>query len=64
MNKNMANSALSSKLWAGNVNLDWLRRLRIGIGVAWGLAWFFMDFLILFEYQSVTSSVVLLGDDY
>ncbi|KAJ3675438.1 hypothetical protein LUZ60_004480 [Juncus effusus] len=66
--KHMPNGALSTLIHpSSNPNpnsLDWPSRLRIAIGAARGLAWLHHGFQIPFIHQNLSSSAVLLDDDF
>ncbi|XP_039125647.1 probable inactive receptor kinase At1g27190 [Dioscorea cayenensis subsp. rotundata] len=62
--KNMPGGALSTLLRSGNGDLDWPTRLKIGIGTARGLAWLHHGFEIPYLHQNLSSSAVLLDEDY
>jgi hypothetical protein len=44
--------------------LDSATRLRIAVGVAWGLAWLHHGFQVPQIHQNLSSSAVLLDEDY
>ncbi|KAK8529496.1 hypothetical protein V6N13_102410 [Hibiscus sabdariffa] len=67
--KHMPNGTLYSKLHGGIgngkfENLDWSTRLRIGVGVARGLAWLHHGCQPPYIHQYFSSNVVLLDDDF
>lgn len=64
MYKNMPGGALSTLLRSGHEDLDWLTRLKIGIGAARGLAWLHHGFENPYLHQNLSSSAVLLDEDY
>ncbi|XP_020599166.1 LOW QUALITY PROTEIN: inactive LRR receptor-like serine/threonine-protein kinase BIR2 [Phalaenopsis equestris] len=62
--KYMPDGALSSLLRSSAGSLKWLARLRIGIGAAHGLAWLHHGFPTPFLHQAITSSAILLDEDW
>ncbi|KAF9606535.1 hypothetical protein IFM89_025998 [Coptis chinensis] len=69
--KHMANGSLYSKLHGNGFttnsldgSLDWVTRLKIGIGSARGLAWLHHGFQPSFLHQNISSNVILLSDDF
>ncbi|KAL8269045.1 hypothetical protein R6Q59_002843 [Mikania micrantha] len=64
--KHMPNGSLNSLLHnnASNVNFDWPLRLKIGIGAASGLAWLHHVCEPPYLHQNISSSVVLVDDDF
>lgn len=71
--KHMSNGSLYSKLHGGSIAgfgngkfgvLDWSTRLRIGVGVARGLAWLHHGCQPPYVHQYFSSNVVLLDDDF
>ncbi|KAK1297757.1 putative inactive receptor kinase [Acorus calamus] len=65
--KHMPNSSLASiihRSGRAGAALDWPGRLRIGIGAARGLAWLHHGCQPPFLHQSMSSSAVLLDEDY
>ncbi|KAL5725385.1 hypothetical protein ACHQM5_008534 [Ranunculus cassubicifolius] len=65
--KHMPNGSLYSKLHGDGSSmsapLDWLTRLKIGIGSARGLAWLHHGCQPPFLHQNISSNIVLLNDD-
>ncbi|KAF6153170.1 hypothetical protein GIB67_031124 [Kingdonia uniflora] len=65
--KHMPNGSLYSQLYgSGVINdgpLDWATRLKIGIGMARGLAWLHHGCQPSFMHQNISSNVILLDDD-
>ncbi|PPD78533.1 hypothetical protein GOBAR_DD24540 [Gossypium barbadense] len=71
--KHMPNGTLYSQLHGGNLIgfgngkfevLDWSTRLKIGVGVARGLAWLHHGCQPPYVHQYFSSNVVLLDDDF
>ncbi|PKA57797.1 putative inactive receptor kinase [Apostasia shenzhenica] len=63
--KHMPGGALSSLIQSPFVDdLNWPDRLLIGIGAAHSLAWLHHGFQIPLVHQNITSSAVLLDEDY
>ncbi|KAF5779648.1 putative protein kinase RLK-Pelle-LRR-Xa family [Helianthus annuus] len=64
--KHMPNGSLNTLLHgnAGNVDLDWPLRLKIGIGAASGLAWLHHVCEPPYLHQNISSNVVLVDDDF
>ncbi|KAF5186514.1 Receptor-like kinase [Thalictrum thalictroides] len=69
--KHMPNGSLYSKLYGNgyttstlNGSLDWVTRLKIGIGSARGLAWLHHGCQPPFLHQNISSNVILLNDDF
>uniref|UniRef100_J3LZ32 Protein kinase domain-containing protein n=1 Tax=Oryza brachyantha TaxID=4533 RepID=J3LZ32_ORYBR len=63
--KHMESGALSSVLKEpGEAPLDWATRLRIAVGAARGLAWLHHGFQVPQIHQNLSSSAVLLDEDY
>ncbi|CAD6260458.1 unnamed protein product [Miscanthus lutarioriparius] len=63
--KHMESGALSSVMKKpGEVPLDWATRLRIAVGAARGLAWLHHGFQVPQIHQNLSSSAVLLDEDY
>ncbi|MFS8029351.1 putative protein kinase RLK-Pelle-LRR-Xa family [Helianthus anomalus] len=62
----MPNGSLSTLLHgnAGNVDLDWPLRLKIGIGATSGLAWLHHVCEPSYLHQNISSNVALVGDDF
>ncbi|KAG8065044.1 hypothetical protein GUJ93_ZPchr0004g39776 [Zizania palustris] len=63
--KHMESGALSSVMKEpGEAPLDWATRLRIAVGAARGLAWLHHGFQAPQIHQNLSSSAVLLDEDY
>ncbi|KAG0526376.1 hypothetical protein BDA96_06G140800 [Sorghum bicolor] len=63
--KHMESGALSSVMKKpGEAPLDWATRLRIAVGAARGLAWLHHGFQVPQIHQNLSSSAVLLDEDY
>ncbi|CAM0904094.1 unnamed protein product [Alopecurus aequalis] len=63
--KHMESGALSKVMKEpGETLLDWATRLRIAVGAARGLAWLHHGFQIPQVHQNLSSSAVLLDEDY
>ncbi|KAM3387782.1 hypothetical protein ACQJBY_010558 [Aegilops geniculata] len=63
--KHMESGALSKVMKEpGETLLDWATRLRIAVGAARGLAWLHHGFQIPQIHQNLSSSAVLLDEDY
>lgn len=62
--KYMPDGALSSVFRLSSSNLKWPMRLRIGMGAAHGLAWLHHGFPTPFLHQAITSSAILLDEDW
>ncbi|XWS22526.1 hypothetical protein CRYUN_Cryun29cG0044000 [Craigia yunnanensis] len=70
--KHMPNGTLYSQLHGGSLGfgngkfeiLDWPTRLRIGVGVARGLAWLHHGCQPPYVHQYFSSNIVLLDDDF
>ncbi|CAL5016245.1 unnamed protein product [Urochloa decumbens] len=63
--KHMESGALSSVMKKpGEAPLDWATRLRIAVGTARGLAWLHHGFQVPQIHQNLSSSAVLLDEDY
>uniref|UniRef100_A0A0D9ZME3 Protein kinase domain-containing protein n=1 Tax=Oryza glumipatula TaxID=40148 RepID=A0A0D9ZME3_9ORYZ len=63
--KHMESGALSSVMKEpGEAPLDWATRLRIAVGAARGLAWLHHGFQVPQIHQNLSSSAVLLDEDY
>ncbi|KAL7606798.1 hypothetical protein Lser_V15G14790 [Lactuca serriola] len=65
--KHMPNGSLNSLLYTTNkttTDLDWLARLKIGIGAASGLAWLHHVCEPPYLHQTISSNVVLVDDDF
>ncbi|KAL6650935.1 hypothetical protein ACP70R_009860 [Stipagrostis hirtigluma subsp. patula] len=63
--KHMESGALSSVMKKpGEAPLDWGTRLRIAVGAARGLAWLHHGFQVPQIHQNLSSSAVLLDEDY
>jgi hypothetical protein len=63
--KHMESGALSSVMKKpGEAPLDWTTRLRIVVGAARGLAWLHHGFQVSQIHQNLSSSAVLLDEDY
>ncbi|XP_072981728.1 inactive LRR receptor-like serine/threonine-protein kinase BIR2 [Typha angustifolia] len=62
--KHMPNGTLTALLGDSSNVLDWPTRLKIGIGAAHGLAWLHHGFQIPILHQNISSSAVLLDEDY
>uniref|UniRef100_A0A0D9W6F8 Protein kinase domain-containing protein n=1 Tax=Leersia perrieri TaxID=77586 RepID=A0A0D9W6F8_9ORYZ len=63
--KHMESGALSSVMKEpGESPLDWATRLRIAVGAARGLAWLHHGFQVPQIHQNLSSSAVLLDEDY
>ncbi|WVZ86181.1 hypothetical protein U9M48_033009 [Paspalum notatum var. saurae] len=63
--KHMESGALSSVMKKpGEAPLDWATRLRIAVGAARGIAWLHHGFQVPQIHQNLSSSAVLLDEDY
>ncbi|KAK2967857.1 hypothetical protein RJ640_029851 [Escallonia rubra] len=62
--KHMSNGTLSSHLYGNASLLDWRTRLRIGLGAARGLAWLHHGCQPPILHQNISSSVILLDEDF
>ncbi|KAL0925559.1 hypothetical protein M5K25_003909 [Dendrobium thyrsiflorum] len=62
--KYMPDGALYSLIRSPTGNLKWPARLRIGIGASHGLAWLHHGFPTPFLHQTISSSTILLDEDW
>ncbi|XP_059670610.1 inactive LRR receptor-like serine/threonine-protein kinase BIR2 [Cornus florida] len=62
--KQMSNGTLYSLLYGNEIVLDWADRFRIALGAARGLAWLHHGCQPPILHQNISSSVILLDEDF